>query len=287
MSSKYQPQLFGWFADLDKGACYRSELDEELIYTNNTFCMIGRFRQNERLQHNILFSLVFVLCVFLIIGSFHSFIYKYFLYFNYSSYLRIGNDIFLIAILMNIISIFLCYCLILPELFRAFFSPKDSPIVFNRKTNKVYINESEFFSFKPRFHPKYLLHPRKKTIKEYDWADLHGVAISNYSKVSKNTIMLMACKPGTYEVERHIILDHGRSGLLNLSRWGWINNYLVNYDLYDEHGEGKLLNLAYYEQQTADADLTVYGWPQWMLEAFNARSLEELAQIKQQHGIKE
>ncbi|WP_392561775.1 hypothetical protein RHO12_11720 [Orbus sturtevantii] len=285
MSSKYQPQLFGWFADLDKGACYRSELDKELIYTNNTFCMIGRLSVENRLFSGILFSLAFILSIPLFYIMLFSFTLP--LFFSYSDIPSDFIELSFLSIIVLILCIVADYCFVIPELFRAFFSPKDSPIVFNRKTNKVYINESEFFSFKPRFHPKYLLHPRKKTIKEYDWADLHGVAISNYSKVSKNTIMLMACKPGTYEVERHIILDHGRSGLLNLSRWGWINNYLVNYDLYDEHGEGKLLNLAYYEQQTADADLTVYGWPQWMLEAFNARSLEELAQIKQQHGIKE
>ncbi|WP_392561771.1 hypothetical protein RHO12_11700 [Orbus sturtevantii] len=280
MPSKYQPQLFGWFADLDKGACYRSELDEELIYTNNTFCMIRRLGFEERILYGLLISIASILGLLGLLG-----LIDLIFYVIQKSFMD-NTEIFL-YIIACIIVFLLIYCLLLPELFRTFFSPKDSPIVFNRKTNKVYINESEFFSFKPRFHPKYLLHPRKKTIKEYDWADLHGVAISNYSKVSKNTIMLMVCKPGTYEVERHIILDHGRSGLLNLSRWGWINNYLVDYDLYDEHGEGKLVNLAYYEQQTADADLTVYGWPQWMLEAFNANSLEELTQIKQQHGIKE
>ncbi|WP_392561772.1 hypothetical protein RHO12_11705 [Orbus sturtevantii] len=283
MSSKYQPQLFGWFADLDKGACYRSELDEELIYTNNTFCMIKRLSNSERLSYGTLFSMIFILIMFVFFFSLFCFILPKIS----SSFFNTDMKIFMLFIFIDIIIIISSYSLFIPELFRVFFSPKDSPIVFNRKTNKVYINESEFFSFKPRFHPKYLLHPRKKTIKEFDWADLHGVAISNYSKVSKNTIMLMACKPGTYEVERHIILDHGRSGLLNLSRWGWINNYLVDYDLYDEHGEGKLVNLAYYEQQTADADLTVYSWPQWMLEAFNANSLDELTQIKQKHGIKE
>ncbi|WP_392551728.1 hypothetical protein RHO14_09630 [Orbus wheelerorum] len=285
MSSKYQPQLFGWFADLDKGACYRSELDEELIYTNNTFCMIKRLSAENRLFSGILFSLAFILSIPLFYIMLFSFTLP--LFFSYSD---IPSD-FIELSFLSIIALILCivadYCFVIPELFKTFFSPKDSPIVFNRKTNKVYINESEFFSFKPRFHPKYLLQARKKNIKEYDWADLHGVAISNYSKVSKNTIMLMACKPGTYDVERHIILDHGRSGLLNLSRWGWINNYLVDYDLYDEQGEGKLLNLAYYEQQTADADLTVYGWPEWMLDAFNASSLDELAQIKQKYGIKE
>jgi len=285
MSSKYQPQLFGWFADLDKGACYRSELDEELIYANNTFCMIRRLSVENRLFSGILFSLAFILTIPIIYMSITDFIYP--LIFSYTKMPPFFFKICFVFIGGGLICVIANYCFLIPELFKTFFSPKDSPIVFNRKTNKVYINESEFFSFKPRFHPKYLLHPRKTNIKEYDWADLHGVAISNYSKVSKNTIMLMACKPGTYEVERHIILDHGRSGLLNLSRWGWINNYLVDYDLYDEQGEGKLLNLAYHEQQTADADLTVYGWPEWMLDAFNASSLDELAQIKQKYGIKE
>ncbi|WP_392551723.1 hypothetical protein RHO14_09605 [Orbus wheelerorum] len=177
------------------------------------------------------------------------------------------------------------YCFVIPELFRAFFSPKDSPIVFNRKTNKVYINESEFFSFKPRLHPKYLLHPRKTNIKEYDWADLHGVAITNYSKFSKNTIMLMACKPGTYDVERPIIFDLGRPGLLALPRWGWVNNYMIDFDVKDDQGNSVLLHLADYTEQTADADLTVYGWPEWMLDAFNAGSLDKLNEIKRRYCV--
>ncbi|WP_392561776.1 hypothetical protein RHO12_11725 [Orbus sturtevantii] len=142
MSSKYQPQLFGWFADLDKGTCYRSELDKELIYTNNTFCMIARLNSNSRLKHGILFSLALILCLFFIVGTSHSFIYKYFLYLDYNSYLRIGNDTFILAIIMNILFFIANYCFIIPELFSSYFSPKDSPIVFNRKTNKAYINES-------------------------------------------------------------------------------------------------------------------------------------------------
>ncbi|WP_392551725.1 hypothetical protein RHO14_09615 [Orbus wheelerorum] len=285
MSSKYQPQQFGWIGDLEKGLSPRSELDDELIYVNNTFCMIKRFGSEQRNWNGVIFLLVFILMIPFIFIGINNFIFPLFL--NHTEIDSNFIKISLIFFIMIILCLFANYCFVIPELFKTFFSPKDSPIVFNRKTNKVYINESEFFSFKPRLHHKYLLHPRKTNIKEYDWDDLHGVAISNYSKVSKNTIMLMACKPGTYDVERHIILDHGRSGLLNLSRWGWINNYLVDYDLYDEQGEGKLLNLAYYEQQTADADLTVYGWPEWMLDAFKASSLDELAQIKQKYGIKE
>ncbi|WP_392551724.1 hypothetical protein RHO14_09610 [Orbus wheelerorum] len=74
MSSKYQPQLFGWFADLDKGACYRSELDEELIYANNTFCMIGRLSVENRLFSGISFSII----AFLTITSFFIFLYSLF-----------------------------------------------------------------------------------------------------------------------------------------------------------------------------------------------------------------
>ncbi|WP_392551726.1 hypothetical protein RHO14_09620 [Orbus wheelerorum] len=282
MSSKYQPQQFGWIGDLEKGLSPRSELDDELIYVNNTFCMIGRFRQAQRLSNGILMSIAFILGMVLLV------LIIFFALPSKSLYSSSSNSGVIFAYIVGfVLTIFANYSFLIPELFKTFFSPKDSPIVFNRKTNKVYINESEFFSFKPRFNPLYLLQARKKNIKEYDWADLHGVAISNYSKVSKNTIMLMACKPGTYDVERSIIFDLGRPGLLALPRWGWVNNYMIDFDLKDDQGNSVLLHLADYTEQTADADLTVYGWPEWMLDAFNASSLDELAQIKQKHGVKE
>ncbi|WP_392551727.1 hypothetical protein RHO14_09625 [Orbus wheelerorum] len=282
MSSKYQPQQFGWIGDLEKGLSPRSELDDELIYVNNTFCMLGRFRQAQRLLNGILMSIAFILGMGLCIGI---------IVFAIPSELLDSSSrdfsVIFVYIASCVLIIVAIYCFLIPELFKTFFSPKDSPIVFNRKTNKVYINESEFFSLKPRFNPLYLLQARKKNIKEYDWADLHGVAISNYSKFSKNTVMFMACKPGTDDVITQIIFDLGRPGLLDLPRWGWVNNYMIDFDVKDDQGNSVLLHLADYTEQTADADLTLYGWPEWMLDAFKASSLDELAQIKQKYGIKE
>ncbi|MWP48157.1 DUF6708 domain-containing protein, partial [Gilliamella sp. Pas-s27] len=40
-----------------------------------------------------------------------------------------------------------------PQLYHYLFSHLGSPIIFNRKTGKVYVNESYFFNFKVLRHP--------------------------------------------------------------------------------------------------------------------------------------
>ena len=45
MPSKYRPQIFGWFDDLDKIASYKYEShNDRLIYANNNYCAFIRIK---------------------------------------------------------------------------------------------------------------------------------------------------------------------------------------------------------------------------------------------------
>lgn len=72
--------------------------------------------------------------------------------------------------------------------------------IFNRKTSKVYGNESYFFNFKVLHHPNVFLQPKKRRIQEYDWNDLPGVIIHNLLHDFAPVTLLMVCQSGTNKV---------------------------------------------------------------------------------------
>ncbi|OCG15938.1 hypothetical protein A9G24_00910 [Gilliamella sp. App6-5] len=189
----------------------------------------------------------------------------------------------IVLLLMNITCFFALYLLI-PELYHNLFTRRGSPIIFNRKTGKVYINESYFFNFKVLRNPLTFLHPNKKRIKEYDWAHLQGVVVHNFSRYSLNTTILMVCKPNTHKTIDHILLDPLRGGIGSYFVWGWVNNFMCANKLAGLN-DGKYK----WEQETQFKDNIIkgQGWPEWMVEAFNATSQAELAEIKQRHHVKQ
>ncbi|OCG29855.1 hypothetical protein A9G45_00050 [Gilliamella sp. HK2] len=172
----------------------------------------------------------------------------------------------------------------IPEFYQNLFTRRGSPIIFNRKTGKVYINESYFFNFKVLRNPLTFLHPNKKRIKEYDWANLQGVVVHNFSRSSLNTTILMVCKPHSHKTIDHILLDPLRGGIGSYFVWGWVNNFMCANKLAGLN-DGKYK----WEQETQFKDKIIkgQGWPEWMVEAFNATSQKELAEIKQRHHIKQ
>ncbi|WP_218777147.1 DUF6708 domain-containing protein, partial [Gilliamella apicola] len=172
--------------------------------------------------------------------------------------------------------------LMIPELYQNLFTRKGSPIIFNRKTNKVYINESYFFNFTSFKNPIHFLQPNKKRIKEYDWADLHGVVVHNFSTYSLNTTILMVCEPGTHKTIDHVLLDPLRYGIGSYQVWGWVNNFMCFNDLISLN-DGKYT----WEQETPFKKDIIQdqGWPEWMVEAFNALSPEHLTEIKQKYHV--
>ncbi|WDM18645.1 hypothetical protein J4T76_11160 [Gilliamella sp. B3022] len=275
MPSKYQPQILGWIGDLDKGGNYLTGADQRLLYANDNYCaFIRKTKSNQIFYSFILFLGLFsgVAALFfgikltvLLLSTKHK------------------DDLHILVLL--IIGLTTCgfaIYILIPELFQNIFTRRGSPIIFNRKTGKVYVNESYFFNFKVLRNPLTFFHPSKKRIKEYDWAYLQGVVVHNYSRYSLNSTILMVCKPNTYKTIDHIMLDPLRNGIGSYLVWGWVNNFMCANDLISLN-DGKYK----WEQETQFKKEIIkgQGWPDWMVEAFNATTHEELTNIKQKYNV--
>ncbi|OCG19096.1 MULTISPECIES: DUF6708 domain-containing protein [unclassified Gilliamella] len=269
MPSQYQPQIFGWISDLVKGGNYLTGADQRLLYANDNYCAFIRKTKSDQIFYVCLSGVISIGLIFIIP------ILIYLL-----TWIKLASMLILplVIIILFIITLYL----MLPEFYQNLFTRRGCPIIFNRKTGKVYINESYFFNFKVLRNPLTFLHPNKKRIKEYDWAHLQGVVVHNFSRYSLNTTILMACKPHTHKTIDHILLDPLRAGIGSYLVWGWVNNFMCANKLAGLN-DGKYK----WEQETQFKEKIIkgQGWPEWMVEAFNATSLEELAEIKQRHNI--
>jgi hypothetical protein len=275
MPSKYRPQIFGWFGDLDKGPYSVPLHDRRLSYANNNYCAFIRQDHNDQIFYTCLYFIVTILGSISVVGS-CTFIMDY-------DHPDSGSMLCFIGIVCFISCCLTMYYAV-PQLYHNLFSRCGSPIIFNRKTGKVYVNESYFFNFKILRHPAVFLQPKKRRIKEYDWDDLHGVIIHNMSRNALSSTVLMVCQPGTHQVIDHIMLDPARAGAGSTFVWGWINSFMVYYKSANiNDGEYRSDQEAEFKAHRIDGQ----GWPEWMVEAFNATSLEELAEIKQRHHIKQ
>ncbi|WP_392562132.1 hypothetical protein RHO12_01180 [Orbus sturtevantii] len=275
MPSKYRPQLFGWIDDLDKGPRYVTSTDERLLYANDNYCAFIR----KTLGNQLLYLLLSLLSLLMLVAAI---IFVTLLIISLMTPPP-DNGMLALSIFMLFMSLITIY-LIIPEFYQNLFAKRGEPIIFNRKTEKVYINESYFFNFKFWRNPLMFLLPVKRRIKEYDWADLHGIVVHNYSRNALTTTIMMVCKPGTHQTIDHIMLDPARSGIGSTFVWAWINSF-ISYSSSVNLNNGRYLTTQ--EDKFNRNYIKGQGWPQWMQEAFNARSLDELAQIKQKHGIKE
>ncbi|OCG15865.1 DUF6708 domain-containing protein [Gilliamella sp. WF3-4] len=275
MPSQYQPQIFGWIGDLDKGGNYLTGADDRLLYANDNYCAFIRKISSDQIFYLSMLFVLFVLSIPLIYVSINLILE---LALRKETFLMINFIVILIASLVAL------YIFIIPEFYQNLFTRRGSPIIFNRKTGKVYINESYFFNFKVLRNPLTFLHPNKKRIKEYDWAHLQGVVVHNFSRYSLNTTILMVCKPHSHKTIDHILLDPLRVGIGSYLVWGWVNNFMCANKLAGLN-DGKYK----WEQETQFKDKIIkgQGWPEWMVEAFNATSQEELAEIKQRYHIKQ
>ena len=275
MPSKYRPQIVGWFGDLDKGPYSLPLHDDRLIYANDNYCAFIRQEHSDQIFYTCLYFVAIILGIILIVGTV-MFIFG----FNDS---EIGDQLTIVGIIGFITC---CFALnyAIPEFYQNAFSRLGNLIIFNRKTGKVYVNESYFFNFKVLRHPKVFLQPKKRRIQEYDWNDMHGVIIHNFSRNALTSTVLMVCQPGTNQVIDHVMLDPARAATGRMFVWGWINSFMVNYESADiDDGEYKTDEEAKFKQDMIEGE----GWPEWMVEAFNATSLEELAAIKHKYNIKQ
>ncbi|WP_392562133.1 hypothetical protein RHO12_01185 [Orbus sturtevantii] len=274
MPSKYRPQLFGWIDDLDKGPRYVTSTDERLLYANDNYCAFIR----KTLGNQLFYLFISLLCTLMLIALIGIFVFIIMLLLNEPNHTMLAFSIF-----VSFIAVIALY-LIIPEFYQNLFAKRGEPIIFNRKTQKVYINESYFFNFKFWRNPLMFLLPAKRRIKEYDWTDLHGIVVHNYSRNALTTTIMMVCKPGTHQTIDHIMLDPARSGIGSTFVWAWINSF-ISYSSSVNLNNGRYLTTQ--EDKFTRNYIKGQGWPQWMQDAFNARSLDELTQIKQKYGIKE
>ena len=272
MASKYRPQIPGCIGDLDKGPTYLMGEDDRLLYANDNYCAFIRKPKIEQIGHTLGYLLAFICLIpATVLVSLLVFVY------NTSHDVKIE-----IVSISALIGCFLGFYAILPELYQNLFTRRGAPIIFNRKTGKVYVNESYFYNFKFLKNPLTYLHPSKKRIKEYDWAYLQGVVVHNFSRYSRNSVILMVCKPHTHKTIDHILLDPLRVGVGSYLVWGWVNNFMCFDDLIDLN-EGKYKTDE--ELQFKKEIIEGQGWPDWMVEAFNATTHEELADIKQKYNV--
>ena len=274
MPSKYRPQIVGWFGDLDKGAYSVPLHDRRLIYANDNYCAFIRQDHNDQIFYTCLYFVAIILGIILLLG------FPFCIFgFNDSD---IGDKLTIVGTIGFITCCFALYVAI-PEFYQNAFSRLGNPIIFNRKTGKVYVNENYFFNFKVLRHPKVFLQPKKRRIQEYDWNDMHGVIIHNFSRNALTSTVLMVCQPGTHQVIDHVMLDPIRAATGRMFVWCWINSFMVNYESANiDDGEYKTDEEAKFKTDMIEGE----GWPEWMVEAFNATSLEELAAIKQKYNIK-
>ena len=273
MPSQYRPQLLGWIGDLDKGTKYITGADDRLLYANDNYCAFIRKTKSDQIFYFCITLFITISLIFLIPGLTYGLIIIK----------KTSENEFIFYVLVAILICFiLLLYLMIPECYQNLFTRRGSPIIFNRKTGKVYVNESYFFNFKVVRNPLTFFHPNKKRIKEYDWAHLQGVGIHNFSRYSLVSIILMVCKPHSHKTIDHIMLDPARNGIGSYLVWGWVNNFMCANDLIN-------LNAGKYnsqqETQFKKDIIKGQGWPDWMVEAFNATSQKELADIKQKYNV--
>ena len=122
---------------------------------------------------------------------------------------------------------------------------------------------------------------KKHHIQKYDWNDMHGVVINNFFRNIVTATLLMVCQSGINQVIDHVMLDPQNAASGRILIWNWVNSFMVFYKSIDiDSGKYKTDEEAKFKTDMIDGE----GWPEWMVEAFNATSLEELAVIKQKYN---
>ena len=274
MPSKYRPQRFGWIGDLEKGKNYLTSPEDRLLYANDNYCVFKRKILSDQIFYFCICILGFILGIASII-----ILSPLFWILDFKN-----NSSVIIIVTIGLVTVCFALYILIPEFYQNLFPCRGNPIIFNRKTGKVYVNENYFFNFKILRNPLTFLHPNKRRIKEYDWADLHGVAIHNYSPYSLVSDILMVCKPGTNQTIDHIMFDPIRNGVGSHLIWGWVNNYMIFDKLADP---SRSIYPTDQEDKFKQKIINGQGWPKWMIEAFNATTQDELTNIKQKYQVKQ
>ncbi|MDK9355799.1 DUF6708 domain-containing protein [Lelliottia wanjuensis] len=122
--------------------------------------------------------------------------------FFYSIFIVSSNLLFLIV---SIVVFFIVLSIFWLNLRMALFVPRDQPIRFNRKRQKIYI-----FDYHRNHWNPWGKWPA--TVKVFDWADIHGeIGHESDRYVQGFRLYCAVCKPGTHEVIERFILNQAMS----------------------------------------------------------------------------
>ncbi|MRS16354.1 hypothetical protein GJV06_15825 [Enterobacteriaceae bacterium RIT691] len=103
------------------------------------------------------------------------------------------------------LSLFVIFSLFLLQFRMVFLVPRDQPIRFNRKRQKVYV-----FDYHRNHWNPWGKWPA--TVKVFDWADIHGEIGHEADRYDQGFRLYCAvCKPGTREVSERFILNQAMS----------------------------------------------------------------------------
>ncbi|WP_273968200.1 DUF6708 domain-containing protein [Enterobacter cancerogenus] len=150
--------------------------------------------------------------------------------------------------------LFFSFSMILLNLRMALFVPRDQPIRFNRKRQKIYIFE----------HHRKAWNPWVKwpvTVRVYDWADVHGEISRESDRYDQGFRLYGAiCKPGTHEVVERFILNRAVFYIEHQRQlWSHWCRYMqhqpvVMDPLYDLPGDGRPLKNKMYWPEALDIE---------------------------------
>ncbi|WP_294966750.1 DUF6708 domain-containing protein, partial [uncultured Gilliamella sp.] len=132
MPSQYRPQLLGWIGDLDKGATNITGADDRLLYANDNYCAFIRKTKSDQ----IFYFFISIVCIILSVIVLPLLIYS----FTIIEFISDEDYFFAIMVVVTLFCFIAILYLMIPELYQNLFTSRGSPIIFNRKTGKVYVN---------------------------------------------------------------------------------------------------------------------------------------------------
>jgi hypothetical protein len=120
------------------------------------------------------------------------------IWFNIKAY-QLKLNLYIVS--MSVLFLFFLFSMILLSLRMALFVPRDQPIRFNRKRQKIYI-----FDYHRKAWNPWVKWPA--TVKVFDWADVHGEISRESDRYAQGFRLYGAvCQPGTHNVIDRFVLN--------------------------------------------------------------------------------
>jgi hypothetical protein len=120
------------------------------------------------------------------------------IWFNIKAY-QLKLNLYIVS--MSVLFLFFLFSMILLSLRMALFVPRDQPIRFNRKRQKIYI-----FDYHRKAWNPWVKWPA--TVKVFDWADVHGEISRESDRYAQGFRLYgSVCQPGTHNVIDRFVLN--------------------------------------------------------------------------------